>query len=157
MSVERESVWDYPRPPRMERTTARLAVVLGGSTIADTTNGLRVLETSHPPVYYFPPADIDPAALTATTRRSFCEYKGSAIYWTVTAGGVVAPDAAWSYPDPAAPYHALAGHVAFYCGRMDRCTVDGEVARAQPGGFYGGWVTSGVAGPFKGEPGTMGW
>jgi uncharacterized protein (DUF427 family) len=152
-----ESVWDYPRPPRLERVASRLAVTLGGVTIAATTNGLRVLETSHPPVYYFPPEDIAQGALQPTLRRSFCEFKGSASYWTVVAGSAVEPDAAWSYSQPAAPYQAMAGHVAFYCGRMDRCTVGDEVAKPQPGGFYGGWVTSTVAGPFKGEPGTMGW
>ena len=154
---DQESVWDYPRPPRLEPAGRRLTVTLGGLTIADSTAAFRVLETSHPPVYYFPPADIAAGALVAGPRRSWCEFKGSAVYWTVTAGGCREEDAAWSYPAPAAPYQALAGHVAFYCGRMDRCTVDGEVAGPQPGGFYGGWVTAAVVGPFKGEPGTLGW
>ena len=105
-------MWDYPRPPKLEREPARLTVTLGGVTIADTTSGLRVLETSHPPVYYFAPSDIVAGALRPAGRRSFCEFKGLASYWTVTAGGVVEEDAAWSYPDPTGPYRAMADFVA---------------------------------------------
>ena len=150
-------MWDYPRPPRLERTASRLTVSLGGVTVAESTRALRVLETSHPPVYYFPPGDVLVGALRPAPGRSFCEYKGLAVYWTVGAGDLAAEAAAWSYPAPAAPYRMMVDHVAFYCGRMSRCTVDGETARPQPGGFYGGWVTSGVVGPFKGEPGTGDW
>ena len=152
-----ESVWDYPRPPRLEPEGRRITVELGGVLVADTTAALRVLETSHPPTYYLPPADIDPACLVPAPGRSLCEWKGAARYWTVVAGGRREEAAAWSYPAPTADFADLADHVAFYCARMDRCTVGGEVAEPQPGGFYGGWVTSWVAGPFKGAPGTAGW
>jgi len=152
-----ESVWDYPRPPRLEPITARLVVVLASETIAETTHGFRVLETSHPPNYYFPLADVVPDALERTEGRSFCEFKGRAHYYTVRVGDRVEPDAAWGYDTPSAAYAPLAGHVAFYAGRMDACFVDGEQATPQPGGFYGGWITAAVVGPFKGGPGSRGW
>jgi uncharacterized protein (DUF427 family) len=152
-----ESVWDYPRPPRLEPTGKRIQIVFGRVTIADTSRALRVLETSHPPVYYLPPEDILPGALRATARRSFCEWKGDARYFTVSAGGKHAEDAAWSYPAPTPPFARLRDHVAFYAGRMDACTVDGELVVAQPGGFYGGWITGDIVGPYKGGAGSMGW
>jgi uncharacterized protein (DUF427 family) len=152
-----ESVWDYPRPPRVEPVTARLVVVLGRETIADTTRGYRVLETSHPPNYYFPPDDIAPGALERTTGGSFCEFKGRAHYFTVHNGERAEPDAAWGYDRLSPGFARIAGHVAFYAGRMDACFVDGEQVTPQPGGFYGGWITSAVVGPFKGGPGSRGW
>ncbi len=152
-----ESVWDYPRPPRAELTPRLIRVVLDGVTIADTHRAVKVMETSHPPVYYIPPEDIATGALSASERRTFCEYKGWAAYHLVCAGGIERRDAAWSYPDPAPGYEGIAGHVAFYPGLMDECNVDGEVVTPQPGGFYGGWITTDVVGPFKGEPGTLGW
>ena len=152
-----ESVWDYPRPPALEPEHRRIVVHLGGEVVADTTSALRVLETSHPPTYYLPPGDIAPGVLEAALGASICEWKGRARYLSVVAGGERREAAAWSYPQPLAPYGALAGHVAFYCAAMDRCDVGGEAAQPQPGGFYGGWVTSWVTGPFKGAPGTMGW
>ena len=152
-----ESVWDYPRPPHLQPANCRIQVVLGGVTIADTSGALRVLETSHPPVYYLPPGDIVRGTLTPSGRRSFCEFKGWASYSTVSAGGRAEPAAAWAYLDPSPGYEAMAGYVAFYAARMDACYVDGERATPQPGGFYGGWVTSSVAGPFKGVPGSNAW
>jgi uncharacterized protein (DUF427 family) len=152
-----ESVWGYPRPPRLEPINARLVVVLGGETIAETTHGYRVLETSHPPNYYFPPDDIAPGTLERTSGGSFCEFKGRAHYYAVRGSERVEPDAAWGYDRPSAGFHPLAGHVAFYAGRMDACFVDGEQVTPQPGGFYGGWITSAVVGPFKGGPGSRGW
>ncbi|MFI5053664.1 MAG: DUF427 domain-containing protein [Acidimicrobiia bacterium] len=152
-----ESAWDYPRPPRLEPVTARLTVVLGGVTIADTTHALRVLETSHPPNYYFPPNDIAPGALGGSDAGSFCEWKGRARYFTVCGGSRVEPDAAWAYETPSAAFSALRDHVAFYAGPMDECRVDGELVVPQAGGFYGGWITAQVVGPFKGGPGTRGW
>ncbi len=152
-----ESVWDYPRPPRLEPVTARLAVVLGGETVAATTRGYRVLETSHPPNYYLPPGDVAPGVLERAAGGSFCEFKGRAHYFTVRGGGRVEPEAAWGYDAPSPGFEPLAGHVAFYAGRMDACFVDGEQVTPQPGGFYGGWITSTVAGPFKGGPGTRDW
>ncbi|MGL5096983.1 MAG: DUF427 domain-containing protein [Planctomycetia bacterium] len=153
----RESVWDYPRPPRLVSTPKRIIVRFGGEVVADTTAALRILETSHPPVYYLPPSDVRPGFLRRATGSSFCEWKGGAVYFDVTAGGKTAAKAAWSYPDPVARYAALKDHVAFYAGPMDECTVDGEVVTPQPGGFYGGWITKDLVGPFKGAPGTVGW
>jgi uncharacterized protein (DUF427 family) len=152
-----ESVWDYPRPPRLEVDRRRLRVVLGGVTIADTTAGYRVLETSHPPNYYFPRSDIDSDALEADAGSSWCEWKGEAHYYTVRGGDRIAPHAAWSYANPTAAYGSLTGMVAFYPALTDACFVDDELVRPQPGGFYGGWITRDVVGPFKGTPGTNWW
>ena len=152
-----ESVWDYPRPPALLAVSDRLRVVFGGETIADTTRALRILETSHPPTYYFPPEDVRMDLLQRSSRSSGCEFKGRAVYFTVEAGGRRAEHAAWSYPDPTPRYRALADHVAFYPSRMDECWVGEERAEAQEGDFYGGWVTSRIVGPFKGAPGTLGW
>jgi uncharacterized protein (DUF427 family) len=152
-----ESVWDYPRPPRVEPTAESLEVWLGGVRIAASVRSLRVLETSHPPSYYLPADDFVPGALRATDGASWCEFKGEATYFDVHGGDVVAPRAAWTYPRPSPGFEMIAGLVAVMPGAMDRCTVDGEVVRAQEGGFYGGWITSRVAGPFKGVPGSWGW
>jgi uncharacterized protein (DUF427 family) len=152
-----ESVWDYPRPPRLEQEPRKITVVLGGVTIAETTAALRVLETSHPPTYYLPPGDFAAGSLIPAPGSSFCEWKGLARYWTLQGGGRTAERAGWSYPDPTAGFVDLVDHVALYCAAVDRCEVGGEQAEPQPGGFYGGWVTSWVVGPFKGEPGTLGW
>lgn len=152
-----ESAWDYPRPPRLERAPHRLVVVLGGEVIADTTNGWRVLETSHPPNYYFPPDDVVDGAVELGSGASFCEFKGRAAYYDVCGGDRVEAAAAWGYEHPSPAFAPIAGHVAFYPHRMDACTVDGEPVTAQDGGFYGGWITSRVVGPFKGGPGTRGW
>ncbi len=152
-----ESVWDYPRPPRVERTSRRVRIDLGGVTIVDTTRALRVLETSHPPVYYVPIDDVEPGSLEPHRRRTSCEYKGWARYWTVRSGTAVAAAAAWSYPAPARGYEPLVDHVAFYPGAMDACYVDGEQVVAQEGDFYGGWITADISGPFKGAAGTRNW
>jgi uncharacterized protein (DUF427 family) len=152
-----ESVWDYPRPPRFEPTCRRLRVVLGGVTIADTVSGLRVLETSHAPNYYFPPADISPDALIPNDGSSWCEWKGQARYHTARGADRVEPSAGWSYSTPNPAYAELARMVAFYPALVDGCFVDDERARAQPGGFYGGWITNDVVGPCKGVPGTNWW
>ena len=152
-----ESVWAYPRPAVAEPTAKRLRVAFGGVVIAETTRGVRTLETSHPPTYYFPPGDVAEGVLRAVPGRSLCEWKGQARYFDVAAGGKVAERAAWAYPDPAPGFAALAGFVAFMPGAMDACFVDGERARPQAGGFYGGWITDDLAGPFKGGPGSWGW
>jgi uncharacterized protein (DUF427 family) len=152
-----ESVWDYPRPPRLERSDRHVVVELEGITIADTTQSLRILETSHPPVFYIPQADILPHALLRVARTTWCEFKGVANYFTVVAGGRTEPDAAWTYLRPMTGYEPLVGHVAFYPGRMDACFVDDERVQAQAGDFYGGWITSHVVGPFKGGAGTYTW
>ncbi|WP_299089994.1 DUF427 domain-containing protein [uncultured Microbacterium sp.] len=152
-----ESVWDYPRPPRVEPVAGRVTIRLGGKLIAETTDAVRVLETSHPPVYYLPIADFTPGALVDAEGSSFCEFKGRARYLDVRGGDAVRPGAAWNYPRPSPGFGALVDRVAVYAGPMDGCTVDGEVVTPQPGGFYGGWVTASVVGPFKGVPGSMGW
>ncbi len=152
-----ESVWDYPRPPALERTTGRLRVVLAGRTIADTTNGWRVLETSQPPAYYFPPADVDTSVLVASASRTFCEWKGQARYWTAVVGDREVPDIAWEYESPHERFTAIAGHLAFYPQKADACFVDDEQVDPNEGSFYGGWITARVVGPFKGGPATAGW
>ena len=157
MSLPPERVRDYPRPPCLERVPQRIRIVLGGQTIADTTHAYRVLETTHPPAYYLPPAAFVPGALLPSARGSFCEWKGQARYWAVRGGGKVAADAGWSYPDPSPAFAAMRDHVAVYAGRMDACFVDDEQVTPQPGGFYGGWVTANLEGPFKGSPGTEFW
>ncbi len=152
-----ESVWVYPRPPRLERVRQRIRIVFAGQVLAETAAAWRVLETSHPPTYYLPPGDITLEALATAGGGSVCEWKGRAIYYDVVLGGRTAARAAWAYPRPLHPFEPLAGHVAFYAAMMDGCFVGEERAEPQPGGFYGGWVTSAVVGPFKGEPGTWGW
>ncbi|HSR32654.1 MAG TPA: DUF427 domain-containing protein [Anaerolineae bacterium] len=152
-----ESVWDYPRPPRVEDSPRHIQVVFAGVVIADTHGAKRVLETSHPPVYYIPPQDIRMDYLEPTSQSSWCEWKGQASYYTVVVGDRRAPDAAWFYPKPARDFTAIQNYVAFYPQKMDACYVDGEQARPQPGGFYGGWITSDIVGPFKGGPATAGW
>ncbi|HEY8566944.1 MAG TPA: DUF427 domain-containing protein [Beijerinckiaceae bacterium] len=154
---DQESVWAYPRPPRLEPVAARLRVVFDGVAVADTTAGYRVLETSHPPTYYLPPADIRSHALVPAPGGSLCEWKGRAVYFTVVGPTRRAERAAWAYPDPTPPFRAIAGHVAFYAGPMDACFVEDEQVTPQPGGFYGGWITNNIVGPFKGEPGSEGW
>lgn len=152
-----ESVWDYPRPAIGEPTAARLRVEFAGKVIAETTSGVRTLETSHPPTYYFPPADVDAEALRPNVRRSLCEWKGQARYFDIVVDDRESVQAGWSYADPTPQFRLLKDHFAFYPALMDACFVDGEHVKPQPGGFYGGWVTSSVVGPFKGGPGTMGW
>lgn len=153
-----EHVGDYPRPPRPERTAARIRIVLGGVTVADTRAAWRVLETTHPPTYYLPPdAFALRTLLPGSARRSFCEWKGVASYWTLEGGGRSAPDAGWSYRDPTQPFAPIRDHVAVFAALMDGCYVDDEQVRPQDGGFYGGWITSNLRGPFKGAPGTQFW
>jgi uncharacterized protein (DUF427 family) len=153
-----ESVWAYPRPPRLEPTSSLIRIVHGGVLLAETNRALRILETSHPPVFYLPASDIALRYLLRSSRRpSFCEFKGSAEYWTVAVPRATSPDAAWSYPRPSPAYAALRDHLAFYANRVDHCSVDGETVQPQAGDFYGGWITSRVKGPFKGPPGTLGW
>ncbi len=156
-----ESVWAYPRPPRLERTPRRLQIWLGGELVADTDwsaqAAYRVLETSHPPGYYLPPDAFAPGALSRASGSSVCEWKGAATYWTLTGGTQRAEKAGWSYESPTPAFGEMAGHVAVYAGKMDECRVDGEVVTPQPGAFYGGWITSDIVGPFKGAPGSWGW
>jgi len=156
--VTTESVWDYPRPPALVASDEHVVIELDGEVVVDTRQSLRILETSHPPVYYLPSEAIAPGLLRPVSGTTWCEWKGTAAYFDVVCpSGRVLPRAAWHYPDPVPSYEPLVDHVAFYPGRMDRCTVDDEIVVAQPGDFYGGWITSRVTGPFKGAPGTRGW
>jgi uncharacterized protein (DUF427 family) len=152
-----ESVWAYPRPAIAEPTRRRLQIVHRGVVVADTTAGVRTLETSHPPTYYFPPGDVNPSVLRRNPHRSFCEWKGWAGYFDVDVAGEVMTGAAWSYPAPTPGFVILRDHIAFYAAPFEVCMVDGERVTPQPGGFYGGWVTSREAGPFKGVPGSRFW
>jgi uncharacterized protein (DUF427 family) len=152
-----ESVGGYPPTPRLEDVDRRVRVVFGGVTLAYTTRAKRVLETSHPPVYYVPPEDIRMEHLESSEGTSVCEWKGRARYYDVVTDERREGRAAWYYPDPVPAYRELKDHVAFYPAKMDACWVDGEKVEAQKGGFYGGWITSEVVGPFKGTPSTWGW
>ena len=155
--VGQESVWDYPRPPRLELSGKPIQIVFNNAIIADTNKAYRVLETSHPPVYYLPPQDVKLEYLQSTSQQSFCEWKGWAKYYSLIVGDKEAINVAWSYPEPTSSFAAIKDYIAFYAGPMDACYVNGEKVIPQPGGFYGGWITSDVVGPFKGEKGTWGW
>jgi uncharacterized protein (DUF427 family) len=152
-----ESVWDYPRPPRVEPSARHVRVVVDGTVIADTRRAVRVLETSHPPAWYLPREDVRMDLLRPTRRQSTCEFKGQAGYFEIDAGGTVRRDAAWTYVRPLPGYEAIAGYVAFYAGSVDEAWVDDHRVMPQAGDFYGGWITPDVTGPFKGGPGTRGW
>jgi uncharacterized protein (DUF427 family) len=152
-----ESVWDYPRPPRLEKVSERLRVIFNGKTIAGTAAGYRVLETSHPPVYYIPPDDIELQYVLAAPGSSWCEFKGHARYWSLDVDGMRADNAAWSYPAPSPAFAEIAGYLAFYASRVGECRVGEERVQPQQGDFYGGWITSRIVGPFKGGTGTRGW
>ena len=168
--VKRESVWEYPRPPRLERTARLLRVVHAGMVIAETRRGMRVLETSHPPVYYLPPEDVAMQVMRRSARGgSFCEFKGVASYWNLDVNGAhradgslidgvaVIPGVAWSYGAPTRAYAALKDYLAIYASKVDECWVEDEQVAPQAGDFYGGWITSNLRGPFKGAAGTLGW
>ena len=154
---DQESVWDYPRPPALEPEDRRVRVVFHDTTIADTTNALRVLETSHPPVYYLPSEDVATEHLERESRTTMCEFKGRAVYYTLAVGDRLVQSAAWGYPNPTDRFAALEDYVTFYASKVDACYVGDEKARAQEGDFYGGWITDDVVGPFKGGTGTTGW
>lgn len=154
---DQESVWAYPRPAIAQAIDAHVVIEHRGRIIADTRFAVRTLETSHPPSYYIPPADIASGVLRRAAGRSFCEWKGAATYWDIVVDGEVLPRIGWSYPSPTASFALLRDHVAFYAGPFDRCSVDGDIVVPQPGTFYGGWITSKVVGPFKGGPGSQDW
>lgn len=152
-----ESAWDYPRPPRLEACNRHIQVNHNGVMIADTHQAKRVLETSHPPVYYVPPQDVNMDYLIPRFNHSFCEWKGEAHYYGVMVGDSVVDIAAWYYPMPTPAFAAIRMYIAFYAQYLDSCIVDGEVVTPQPGHFYGGWITSDIVGPFKGDPGSEMW
>ncbi len=151
-----ESVWDYPRPPAVERVDWRIRVVHGGQTIADAPNCIRVLETSQAPAYYVSAEHVNEGLLTRSTRRTGCEWKGTAHYADVV-GDRVAVAACWTYPSPTPRFEPIRDHWAFYAQALDECWVDDERVDANEGDFYGGWITGNVTGPFKGATGTLFW
>ncbi len=151
-------MWDYPRPPRLVRSPKHLLVVFAGVTVADSTRALKVMETASPPTYYVPREDVRVDALFPSDgRTTFCEWKGTATYFDLRVGERESPRAAWTYEPPRSAFADLAGHIAFYPGRVDQASLDGEPVRPQPGGYYGGWVTDEIVGPFKGEAGSEAW
>ncbi|MEO1005489.1 MAG: DUF427 domain-containing protein [Cyanobacteria bacterium J06638_38] len=153
-----ESVWDYPRPPRLERSPKRIEVIFNQIKIADSYHAYRVLETSHPPVYYISPQDIQMEYLeSVVSGRSFCEWKGLAGYYNLQVKEKKVINAAWYYPQPTAEFMPIKDYIAFYPSKMDSCYVDGELVKAQAGDFYGGWITQDIVGPFKGQAGSWGW
>ncbi|MBW2242405.1 MAG: DUF427 domain-containing protein [Deltaproteobacteria bacterium] len=152
-----ESVWDYPRPPRLEPAHRPVRALLAGRVVAASTRALRVVETGSPPVYYVPPGDVVPGLFVKSELESFCEWKGLARYFDLRVGDVRAENAAWSYPEPDEGFEPLRDFLAIYPGRALACYLGDERVRAQPGHFYGGWVSDGIKGPFKGEPGTEDW
>jgi uncharacterized protein (DUF427 family) len=152
-----ESVWDYPRPPALEKEHQSVRIFKNEIRIADSNKVYRVLETSHPPVYYISPEDIRMDLLKKTGRRSYCEWKGEAIYYDLHLNDQVIESVAWAYPNPTSRFAAIKDHLAFYAAKMDRCYLGDELIQPQPGGFYGGWISSKIKGPFKGAPGTYGW
>lgn len=152
-----ESVWDYPRPPLLEPADSRLVVQYAGVTIADTNAGYRVLETSQPPAFYLPPEDVNFDYLERTLSTTFCEWKGSASYYSIRVGDRVSPDAAWTYRDPTERFLVIKNYLAFYPQRVDACFVDDELVQSNDGSFYGGWITAKIVGPFKGGTGTAHW
>jgi uncharacterized protein (DUF427 family) len=153
---DQESVWDYPRPPLLEAFSRRVVVRFNGTEVASTTAAYRVLETSHPPTFYLPPQDVDTTLLRPAPGSSVCEWKGAARYWSIVVDGAVAESAAWSYPEPTHDFRTIAGYFSFYPALLE-CFVEGVRVMPQPGGFYGGWITPNIVGPFKGDPGTWGW
>jgi len=152
-----ESVWDYPRPPRLEKFNGHISILFNDQTILDTNRAFRVLETSHPPTYYLPIADFKQGVLQPVAKKSFCEFKGMASYWDLVCQGRTAKQAAWGYANPNHRYKALIDTVSVYAHMMDACFVNDEKVQAQEGSFYGGWITSIIVGPFKGGTGTWGW
>ena len=152
-----ESVWDYPRPPRLERALSSVKVLFAGEVVARSDEAFRVLETSHPPTYYIPSSDVRMEFLVAAPGGSICEYKGVAKYWSLNVRGTESRQAAWSYPTPQPAFSNIRNHVAFYASRVDECWIGAERVVPQAGDFYGGWITSKIIGPFKGDVGTTGW
>ncbi len=150
-----ESVWDYPRPPSIDRDHREIRISHDGHILAASTRTARVLETSHPPVFYIPPEDVDMSLLARNRRTTFCEFKGQATYWDLAVGSGI-DSVGWSYEHPSQGYEEIRHWIAFYPSKVD-CFVEGERARPQEGDFYGGWITSEIQGPFKGGPGTRGW
>jgi len=154
---EKESVWDYPRPPRVEPVSKHISVCHLDMELISTNQSVRVLETSHPPTYYVPIEDFAEGVLVPVDGKTYCEFKGAASYFDLIVGNERIQRAAWTFENPNKGFEVLAGKVALYASKVDQCTVGDEVVQAQDGDFYGGWITSNLVGPFKGAPGTLGW
>jgi uncharacterized protein (DUF427 family) len=152
-----ESVWDYPRPPALEKSSRHVRIVFNGEVIAESRTAAMVKETSHPPVYFIPPEDVDERFVRPSRKTSFCEWKGRAIYYDLVVNDKTLKDVAFSYPSPTSRFELIRNWVSFYAAPMDEVTVNGETVVPQEGGFYSGWITQDVVGPFKGGPGTWGW
>lgn len=150
------SVWDFPRPPQLATDSREVVIHWGEMEVARTRRAIKVLETAHPPSFYLPWEDVAKHLLQPAPGRSFCEWKGPAQYWSLVHGNDRLDGIAWSYPHPLSGAEALSTCVAFYPAGLN-CTVDGAVVKAQPGGFYGGWITPDLAGPFKGDAGSSSW
>lgn len=151
------SAWDFPRPPAIELESRHVRAEFGGVPIASSARCVKVLETSHPPVFFFPPDDCNADALRRARNTSFCEWKGEAVYFDVIVGDRVAAGAGFAYPRPSKRFKEYAGWISLYAGPMDACYVGDERVEPQPGGFYSGWITPDVVGPFKGIEGSWGW
>lgn len=156
-NLEKESVWDYPRPPKVEQVSSHISVTHLGQQLVSTNASVRVLETSHPPTYYLPIIDFADGVLVPVEGQSYCEFKGAASYFDLVVAGKAITRAAWTYENPNKGFEALQGKVALYASKVDQCVVGDEIVMAQDGDFYGGWITSNLVGPFKGAPGTLGW
>ena len=156
-NLEKESVWDYPRPPKVEQVSSHITVTHLGQQLVSTSQAVRVLETSHPPSYYLPISDFADGVLVAVSGQSYCEFKGAASYFDLVVDGKTISRAAWTYENPNRGFESLKGKVALYASKVDQCVVGDEIVMPQDGDFYGGWITSNLVGPFKGAPGTMGW
>jgi uncharacterized protein (DUF427 family) len=152
-----ESVWDYPRPPRLENVSKSIKVIFDGIVIAETTHAKRVLETANAPVYYIPPEDVKTGLLSPAVNKSFCEWKGEASYFHLNVNGKQVRYACWYYSEPVPEFAEIQNYIAFYAQKMDACYIDDELVTPQPGKFYGGWITKNIVGPIKGEPGTESW
>jgi uncharacterized protein (DUF427 family) len=153
-----ESVWDYPRPPRLEQSPKQVKIMFNNVAIANSGNTYRVLETSHPPVYYIPLEDIKTEYLQPNNaQRSFCEWKGFASYYDLVVRDKKVANAGWYYAQPTVNFAPIKDYVAFYPSKMDVCYVDQELVQAQAGDFYGGWITQDIVGPFKGGADSWGW
>ena len=157
LEAGQESVWDYPRPPRVEDVHSRVQISVAHIVLADTLGAKRVLETSHPPVYYIPPDDIRMEYLRSSPGSTWCEWKGQADYYDLVLDDQLIPRVAWAYLRPRSGFEEIQDYLAFYPSKMEKCLVDAEIVRAQEGDFYGGWITSNIVGPFKGGAGTQGW
>ena len=155
--MEIESVWDYPRPPKIEPFKGHVRIVHQESIICDSSRAFRILETSHPPTYYIPREDCSLDLLSINSHQSFCEFKGMAGYYDLMMQGTKQPNVAWFYSNPSTKYASIKNHLCFYASKLDKCLVNDERVQAQEGDFYGGWITKNIKGPFKGAPGTWGW